>query len=154
MSGLVAIDPGKSGGIAYTLGGLPVAMKMPESASLVVRTLSELRSGGMDRLVIEQIPKFVGKNIPSSTTAVLFENFGIITGAAIALGYRLERVDPHTWQKGLGLGTKRDCKSDGEWKRKLRSKAQELYPRIAVTLSTSDALLIYDYGMKHSPLTS
>lgn len=147
MSGIVAIDPGKSGGIAHdSLGGV-VAIKMPEGATQVVRKLAELK-GCCDRLVIEQVPKFVGKNIPSSTTAVLFENFGIIIGAAIALGYRVERVDPHSWQKGFGLGTKRECKSDGEWKRKLRSKAQELHPNLDVTLSTADALLIYEHAKK------
>jgi hypothetical protein len=100
-------------------------------------------------LAIEQLPRFVGKNIPSSTTSVLFENYGICIGIALALGFRLERVDPHTWQKGLGIGTARNCGSKPEWKRKLKGKAQELFPHLEVTLATADALLIYDWAVKN-----
>ncbi len=145
----IAIDPGKSGGVAYTAGGRLHGVKMPDSPAQVVELLRQLRSSH-DTLVIEQLPKFVGKAIPSSTTAVLFENFGITIGAAIALGYRLERVDPHTWQKGLGIGTGRQCANKGEWKRKLRAKAEELFPGTEVTLATADAVLIWDYYRKIS----
>lgn len=145
----IAIDPGKSGGVAYTSAGRLCGIKMPDSPATVVNLLRQLRATN-DTLVIEQLPKFVGKAIPSSTTAVLFENFGITIGAAIALGYRLERVDPHAWQKGLGIGTGRQCKNKGEWKRKLKSKAEELFPGTEVTLATADAMLIWDYYRKTS----
>ena len=142
----VAIDPGKSGGIAYSKGGVVCAVRMPDTAVSVVEILRQLRDQGSGRLVIEQLPKFVGKAIPSSTTAVLFENFGITIGAAIALGYRVDRVHPSAWQEGLGIGKGCQCANKGEWKRKLKAKAQELFPGIEVTLATADALLIWEHG--------
>jgi hypothetical protein len=76
--------------------------------------------------------------------AVMFENFGIVLGAAMALGYRIERVTPQKWQKELGLGTSKGL-SKTEWKNKLKGRAQELFPNIPITLKTADALLIWEY---------
>jgi hypothetical protein len=67
----------------------------------------------------------------------------------MALGYRIERVPPQTWQKELGLGNSKGL-SKTEWKNKLKGRAQELFPGIPITLKTSDALLIWEYGRKHS----
>ena len=150
MTRIAAIDPGKSGGIAWNdQDNVVQTANMPDTPTDMLSLLLSLRAGGVTTLAIEQLPRFVGKNIPSSTTSVLFENYGICIGIAIALGFRLERVDPHTWQKGLGIGTARNCSSKPEWKRKLKGKAQELFPHLEVTLATADALLIYDWAVKN-----
>jgi hypothetical protein len=55
-------------------------------------------------------------------------------------------VRPQKWQGFLGLG-----KSEGDktkWKNKLKAKAQNLFPSLDVTLSTADALLLLEYGVK------
>ena len=149
MKQIVAIDPGKSGGIAFTDGdGIVQAINMPDTPTEMLEALQNIRSCNTQVLVIEQLPRFVGKNIPSSTTSVLFENYGICIGIALALGYRLERVDPHAWQKNLGLGTAKSCASKSEWKRKLKNRAAELFPHLDVTLATADALLIHDWARK------
>lgn len=150
----IAIDPGASGGIAWKNGDGPMtAVAMPQEPTDTVKLLSELVVKGYTVLFIEQLPRFVpmggGKGIPGSMAAVMFENFGIVLGAAMALGYRIERVQPQTWQKELGLGNSKGL-SKTEWKNKLKGRAQELFPGIPITLKTSDALLIWEYGKKHS----
>lgn len=142
----IAVDPGKSGGLVYVApGGVVEAVPMPDTPTDVCELLRSAQRVGNGTLVIEQIPLFTGKNIPSSTTAVLFENFGIILGVAIALGMRIERVRPQDWQKVFGVGTSRNCDSKTEWKNKLKSKAQELFPQTKVTLATADSLLIFEW---------
>jgi len=146
----VAIDPGASGGIAWCNGDGPMtAVPMPQEPTDTVALLGKLVTAGYTVLFIEQLPRFVpmggGKGIPGSMAAVMFENFGIILGAAMALGFRIERVTPQAWQKELGLGTSKGL-SKTQWKNKLKGRAQELFPGVPITLKTSDALLIWEYG--------
>jgi hypothetical protein len=113
----IAIDPGASGGIAWKNGDGPMtAVPMPQEPTDTVKLLSDLVLKGYTVLHIEQLPRFVpmggGKGIPGSMAAVMFENFGIVLGAAMALGYRIERVPPQTWQKELGLGNSKGLSKD------------------------------------------
>ena len=83
---------------------------------------------------LEKVPKFVSKLTPAAAMATLHENYGIIQGLAYAQGYALHRVEPKIWQDPLGLGGRKSCATGPEWKRKLKSKAQELFPHLDVTL--------------------
>ena len=148
----IAIDPGASGGIAWNNGDGPMtAVPMPQEPTAIVELLANLVSKNYTVLLIEQLPRFVpmggGKGIPGSMAAVMFENFGILLGAAMAFKMRIERVPPQKWQKELGLGTSKGL-SKTEWKNKLKGRAQELFPGIPITLKTSDALLIWEYGKR------
>jgi hypothetical protein len=136
---IIACDPGWSGAFAYS-GSL--IHSMPDSPHGIAKLLSDLKDHG-STLVIEQVGGFAGKGQPGSAMFRFGENFGLIIGAAIALGYRVERVTPQKWMKAQGLGT-RGSLTKAEWKRKLKSRAQELYPNLKVTLETADALLILD----------
>lgn len=144
MQKTIACDPGVSGGFSIHDGESIELVAMPDGASQIVRFLLQHKTAGA-ALWIEEIPKYVGRNIPSSTTAVLFENYGLVVGAALAIGYELHRIRPQVWQEPLGLGGKKSCASSSEWKRKLRNKAAELYPSQDVTLKNCDALLLLHY---------
>ncbi len=145
---IIACDPGVSGAFACLTEEEIAIHSMPDTLTDIVKLLS-LNKTAISELWIEDIPKFAGKAIPSSTTAVLFDNFGIIKGAAVALGYSLHRVPPVKWQEPLGLGGRKSCATQPEWKRKLRNKAQELYPQIDVTLQNADALLLLSYARQN-----
>ncbi len=148
MKTLIAIDPGVSGGIAVrSCDGDIYLRPMPDGVTGMRDLLADCMQGNDREVWIEEIPKFTGRLIPSSKIAVMFENFGQAQGLAIGLGYVLNRVRPVDWQEPLGLGGKKSCKNDAEWKRKLRNKAAELYPHLDVTLKTADALLILRYAM-------
>lgn len=146
---ILACDPGVSGGFACltkSIDGTSITLDpMPESLTDIVQFLL-LKKVSMAELWIEDIPKFAGKAIPSSTTAVLFENYGIIKGAGAALGYAIHRVPPKQWQEPLGLGGRKSCATQPEWKRKLKAKAQEMYPTMDVNLQNCDALLLLHYA--------
>ena len=144
----IGIDPGASGGIAWNKDNLIGCIPMPESMPDLIEFFRDLIKGCYEcEAYIENVPKYVGNNIPSSTTAVLFRNFGYIEGVIGTLNIRTILVTPQEWQKHFHLGTKKDCASTSEWKNKLKSEAMRRYPAHKITLKTSDAFLILDYAM-------
>jgi hypothetical protein len=146
MKTIIAVDPGVGGGFAvHTRDGI-LLFPMPDSVPDMHQLLLGFKVTE-SQLWIEKVPKFVSKLTPAASVATLHENYGIIQGLAYAQGYALHRVEPKIWQDPLGLGGRKSCGTGPEWKRKLRSKAQELYPHLDVTLRNCDALLILHYAI-------
>ena len=145
---IVAIDPGASGGIVWEHQGLH-AVRMPPTDFDVVNLLAGIAcKSALVELYVEEPPLFTGKNIPGSSVGKMMFNFGLIYGAAIALGWKVHRVRPQAWQKAHPLGKKADHGS--AWKRHLKARASELYPNHPITLCTSDAFLIYDAAIRQA----
>ncbi len=148
---ILAIDPGASGGIAYKLPDSTAAcFPMPETDGDLADELDELlHQLPAATCYLEDLVKFAGRNMPSSAMAVYARNFGYIEGLLTGLNVKIIRVKPQEWQKGLGLGTSRGG-TKTEWKNKLKGEAQRLFPHLRrqITLKTSDALLILEYGMR------
>lgn len=144
----VAIDPGKSGGLAWQIGDEIGCMAMPDSDPAIVNEIRALiaRGNGDITFAIEKLPLFTGKNIPGSCMAVLHANAGVCIGAALALCARVVMVEPHEWQKHFRLGTKKDCGSTTKWKNKLKAEAIRRFPSRNITLKTADALLILEWA--------
>jgi len=142
---IVAVDPGVGGGFAVKTADEILLCPMPESLPDMAQLLIGFKLSD-SHLWIERVPKFVSKLTPAASVATLHENYGIIQGLAYAQGYALHRVEPKIWQDPLGLGGRKACATGPEWKRKLRTKAQELYPHLGVTLKNCDALLILHYA--------
>ena len=138
---IIAIDPGKSGGIAST-DGVTVANPMPETEGDcvdVLRTVTAERGSGV--CYIEKVGGFIhGKKLPGSAMFNFGHGRGVLVGALMAFGWRVIEVPPQRWQKWLGIGK---C---GGNKNKLKAEAQRRFPDIKVTLKTADALLILDYA--------
>ncbi len=171
---ILSIDPGASGGIAWLDNDQAFAVPMPSTdvdAIEVLRSAGRLRDArGAGTAYVEQLVKHMGDGVPSSTMAVYASNWGILMGALMMAKWRIILVRPQEWQKELGLGItgRQKASVDGmsptaakaekkrvalinsrlktEWKQKLRGEAQRRFPKIDVTLKTSDALLILEYG--------
>jgi hypothetical protein len=148
----IAVDPGVSGGIAYTdTDGSVHALPMPETLHdldtqlMILCTAHNTTSADTPTVFLEELPKFAGK-MSGSSMATMFRNYGRIEGILAAYGARIEYLPPKKWQAALGLG---DKKTHGpRWKAHLKGRAQALYPQLTVTLKTADALLILEAGMK------
>jgi len=146
MIAYLAIDPGASGGLAlYKKDGTIEVHPLP---SLTYDSLSEIVIDQYT-VIIEDVPKFAGRMIPSSSTATLHFGYGYLCGHFEARGYRVIKVPPQTWQKTIGIGKKGDL-SSAQWKRKLRDEAQRRHPSLKVTLDTADALLLLDHARQHN----
>lgn len=144
---LIAVDPGLSGGIAWTFGGKCAVDKMPcteQDIFELIRRIANDKIGHDVTCYMEDVPISMGSKGASS--AKLNANAGFIRGVVTALGIRMVMTRPAKWQKHFSLGTRASCASDTEWKNKLKQCAQRLYPDIKVILDTADALLLLEYG--------
>ena len=143
---IIAIDPGKSGGIACLNNDMVLVFNMPETEGDVVDLLRMIRSYGCQEAVIEEVGGFCGVGQPGSRMFTFGRGVGVIHGALLALGFRIDVVRPARWQKHFSLGTVKSAGGKTAWKNKLKGCAQRLYPSVAVNLHVADALLILDYA--------
>lgn len=144
---LIAVDPGKSGGIAWTFGGKCAVDKMPQTEQDIFELIRRIQHANYKDDVtcyMEDVPISMGSK--GAASAKLNANAGFIRGVITALSIRMVMTRPAKWQQHFSLGTRSGCASDTEWKNKLKQAAQRLYPDIKVTLDTADALLLLEYG--------
>jgi len=142
---LVTIDPGASGGYAVQYGDGSLAVeKWTGEADFVeeIQYLDEYISGRVI-VVVEEVPKFVGKLVPSSSIFTLAKNYGFILGVLAAMEISTHLVRPQVWQKGL-TGVK--AAKGAAKKRCLKEHATRLFPKQKPTLATADALMILHYA--------
>lgn len=97
--------------------------------------------------VMEQVNGFTGQGQPGSRMFTFGDGYGFMRGCLRTLQIPLTLYRPQQWQRGLGLGT-RGALTKAQWKRKLKVKAEELFPNLNVTLATADALLILRYHLQ------
>ena len=140
---VLAIDPGRSGGIAYNDGYTSTSVKMPNTDGDVVDILRSLSAHTGERICyIEKVGGFVkGNKTPGSAMFKFGHGRGVVMGALMACGWRIIEVTPQRWQAWLNIGK---CGGD---KNKLKAEAQRRFPSHKVTLKTADALLILDYAI-------
>jgi hypothetical protein len=155
----IGIDPGKKGGIAavYTRLSRVLALPMPETEADIWRIVSDLynpsyRENGLEcHCVIEKVHSMPQQGIASAFT--FGWGYGGLRMALIACGIPFREIDPKVWQKDLGISRRKE-EADRDWKKRLRGKAQQLFPGLPIwkeprsegrQLAISDALLIADY---------
>lgn len=160
---ILAIDPGRAGGVAVYLppeavapdaGGV-LAYPMPDTPGGVLEAVRDAvtAAGGPEHVTayIERVSGYAGgPGQPGSAMFRFGEGYGFIQGVVMTLGMRLELVTPQKWQKALGLGHREKTQSKCEWKNKLKAEAERLYPGVKVTLATADALLLLEYARRMS----
>ncbi len=150
----LGIDPGKQGGLALiTQSGIVLdSIPMPLTELDLWSWISKKK--GVTKCVIEKVHAMPNQGVTSMFT--FGEGFGRLKMAATAASIPFELVPPRTWQKGLGIKA-RDTKKESkpQFKERLRTKAQQLFPKLEVwngTLglqrSVCDALLIAEYARK------
>lgn len=144
---LLAIDPGVSGGIAWSHGNgaFAEAVPMPGTERQIALLLNRITEGVGWHAYIEDLPLGMGFKVNPSAMAKLHGNAGFVRGV-LAAG-NVHEVRPQVWQSGLGLKNTDKLPYDA-WKRYLKAKAQELHPEHKVTLKTADALLILEYARR------
>jgi hypothetical protein len=141
MNTLLAIDPGRNGGLAWlSMGAVKAAPwpKLPHEAVDLLRFINP------DDTIIEKVGGFAGDEQKANGWRMF--QFGYIAGGPywilLALGKRVRFVTPQKWQKALSVGN-RDTYGP-QWKNHLKTLASDLYPSITVSLATADSLLILE----------
>jgi len=140
----IGIDPGKSGGYAIAWDGLAnIHLHKLEEDFEFVEHMKELkRHPDVESIeaVVELVPPFAGKMIPSSASFKLGASCGFLHGVLRMGEIPFTLVRPQEWQKGLsGLSGLTSIKR----KKVLMHHAKQFFPTTNVlTLKTADAVLI------------
>lgn len=143
---IVAIDPGVSGGIvSMSYNGVIQCHNMPDTYAdtwdLIAMLRPEPGIGLVGDAYLEEVSGYAGgPGAPGSRMFTFGASYGDCRTALYGNGFRIHKVRPLEWQKHLGIGNRGTDKAG--WKRKLKQKAQELFPGVKVTLKNADALLI------------
>lgn len=138
---IIGIDPGKSGGIAWSWGELDRinARPMPATERDIVAQFETFEPNESVYAYLERVHTMPGQGIASS--GKFMQHYGFLRGVLVALGIPFEEVSPLKWQRALG------CLSGGD-KNVTKQKAQQLFPHLTITHKTADALLIAEYGRR------
>jgi len=150
------IDPGAAGAIvAICETGEIKTLRFLNSTNKEIHTF-------MQDLTFEDCFCFLESvhAMPGMAVGAMFnfgESFGFIQGILVATGVPYELVTPQSWMKAMRI-PKRDIVRDSitkkelpgsesktDYKRRLKQKAEELYPKMKITNDTADAILIADY---------
>lgn len=157
MNITIGIDPGVSGGFAVlTSGGKVDAFRfttmgdMRDSILEVTETAYPFQTacGVTVRAFIEKMtfrPGFRGRD-------ALMRNFGQWEGLMLGLEIPTEHVAAGVWQRGVGVPVKKD-EEYRDHKRRLKARAQELFPGQRVINATADALLVAEWGRRREEKT-
>jgi len=144
MKVTIGIDPGKSGGYAIAYGGLAwITLNSIGEDFEFVEHIQDLKDNPditSIEAVVELVPPFAGKMIPSSSSFKLGESYGFIQGVLRMAEIPFTLVRPQEWQKGLSGLTKL---TSGKRKKVLANHAKRFFPStVGITLKTADAILI------------
>lgn len=160
---VIAIDPGASGAIAWRNHlGERYVVNMPDTPMGILAQIRKICDEEDEYGVIYPNSEYVcyledvGHGLPgqsSSATAKFGRHNGHLEMALYAEGIKMVKVTPQKWEKSFALGKSSEY-SKSDWKRRLKQRAEELYPQFKVTLKNSDALLMLNYAEKCESIVS
>lgn len=149
----LGIDPGQAGGICLIrYDGITTLeiIKMPYTERDVWTWIGSYSNAKGIIAVIEKVHAMPGNGVSSMFKFGM--GYGGLRMALIAASIPFGEVTPQKWMKEFGI-TRKPTETKSEFKQRLKSKAQSLFPQenSSITLSTCDALLISEYcRRKHS----
>lgn len=139
----IGIDPGKAGGIVFL--GEDDYVKVIEMPHTEKDILEALRNGHRNSFaLIEKVHAMPKQGVTSSFTFGM--GYGGLRMALVANKISFNEVTPQKWQKELGIVPRKKDEGKPDFKKRLRAKAQQLFPEVEVNLKTCDALLIALYA--------
>jgi hypothetical protein len=146
---LLAIDPGVSGGIAWTdydgqVQVIPMPEIMTEQVDALRSIIAEMRP--IERPGVKCFMEKVGmhrKGNSASSSVKFARHCGNLETILYMISVSTEQVSPQKWQKMFTLP-----KDKKQRKNAIKEQMARLYPHLKVTLKTADALAILTYAMK------
>lgn len=151
----LGVDPGANGGLVAIKGGIiESAIPMPETELEIWHWFQ-----GMSILpfkptaCIEWIHPAI-QGIGKSPMSKLYGSYMSLRMALTASQISFEVVMPRKWQAALGVQSRKKTENTTQWKSRLKSHAQRLYPSLSIwkqprtegkQKAISDALLIAEY---------
>lgn len=149
----IGIDPGANGAcVGITEDGIIHEIRFGKvTDSEVYKFMEGLSFEYSCFCTIELVGAMPGQGV-SSLFAFGF-NTGKLHGFLIASGIPFEQKVPRSWQKALGItprfkpkkGESGTEETKPEFKKRLKQKAEQLFPKSKITTDTADAYLIAEF---------
>ena len=139
----VGIDPGKSGAIASFINGEMRVWKCPEDSDGMHSAFCQATWGILECEIEVLMEKVWAR--PNNASRAAFNygvNYGQWLGIVSCYSIKMELILPANWMKFYGMKKGMEYQDRKRW---LKAKAQELYPKLKVTLVNADAILIAHY---------
>jgi Holliday junction resolvasome RuvABC endonuclease subunit len=137
---IIGIDPGVSGGMAFSIVGKHIETFPFEKATEAdVVDWIKYREYDGTHAFIERVSSSPQMGVVSAFT--FGKSYGFLRGILTGLGIPYEEVTPATWQKAMGCLTKGD-------KNVSKARCQQLFPQVKATHAIADAVLIAEYGRR------
>lgn len=155
------IDPGLSGGIAViSAEDVVQVFEMPETEGDLAELFeTRIAPSRISFCLIEKVGAFPGQG--RSGIFTFGRGTGLLVGLLLAHHISHQEIRPQDWQRALGIPPRRTLpkkpkpgkyypaeEPKREFKRRLRAKAQALFPGILIDLKTADALLIAEVARR------
>lgn len=154
----VGIDPGVNGGIACLCPNDQIKFKSFDSLTkqgIWLWIALEHQEQIKLRVVVEKVGGYMGANrgggkeTRGSHMFAFGESFGLIQGCLLGCGLQEKKdywfVHPKTWQARVGIEKSPKGETYAAHKRRLKTRAEVLFPQLRMTLETADALLLAHY---------
>lgn len=162
---MIAIDPGKNGGISWVdEDGIVQAVPMPDGMTEQCDLLRTLSVGHGGKVILEKVGTYrPGNSGPAAATFA--RHVGHLEAALYMLGMPVIQVAPTVWTKWGGWSVTKHlpmgyATMEKKAKERARSKAERdhknevketmarRYPHLDVTLKTADAIAMLAWGME------
>lgn len=162
MKAYIGCDPGASGAIAVILENGEVKILRFDKATdkEIWEFVSTLGFMYDCFCTLELVGAMPGQGVTSMFS--FGDSVGFIRGILTAASIPFERKVPRSWQKALGITPRlieRDTnkkivneESKTEFKRRLKTKSEQLFPQLKITNDMADALLIAEFTKRTSTL--
>lgn len=143
----VGIDPGANGGLAILHPDGHITLtelsKLTKRDIFECLDLTDATYEKRTQAFIEWIHPAI-QGIGKSSMSKLYGSYMELQMALLAANIPFETVQPRKWQVSFGIPPRKG-EATPKWKRRLKEKAEQLFPGVKITLATSDALLIAEY---------
>lgn len=148
----IGLDPGSSGGMACIINGTVEVMKFENATEADIAERLQDWAAGDCFAYIEKVGanrnRSKGNVAQGASSMFAFgQNYGFLRGILIASKVPFEEVQPVKWQAAFSLKGPSD-ESPTAKKNRHKAKAQQLFPKVKVTLALCDALLIAEFGRR------
>ncbi len=80
-----------------------------------------------------------------ASTCILYGSYCQLRAMLTCAAIPFDQCPPKRWQSAIGMSGRIKGEKERGWKNRLKTRAQQLFPKVKVTLADADALLIAEY---------
>lgn len=152
----IGVDPGAAGAIVtlYPNGDLHSVLRLNKATErdIYIYFKDIVAKNGWPSGLIEKVGGYIGTGQPGSAMFKFGQSYGALRMAMVCTEISFNEITPQAWQKFLWIPVKdkKGGESGTQFKKRLRGKAEQIFPREQMTNDLADAYLIAEVCRRQS----